>query len=191
MSNASHRNPREHGIHIPAIPWGYLVTGAVLFMLAVALLVAVSLLGKPTYAGASTTGYLKPAITTAKVIKPRPFWDGRSPAVYIGDDEPMCAPRYAGRLGIAEDAPTGVWFALKCEAEGDSGPWSWAVLGTNNGQSLSWSQVGAYCRQAGCKRPSLAILDMLGYGTSPAWMHAGDTSAIFVKTAHGVRVYSS
>jgi hypothetical protein len=68
MSTGTHRKPDE-GIRIPGVPWAYVITGTVLFILAVSLAVVASWLTAPVYAHASTS-YLKPAVAAAYKLAP-------------------------------------------------------------------------------------------------------------------------
>lgn len=70
-----HRKTRE-------IPAGQIIGGLILLALAVAALVGVSALGSPSAASV------------------RPYWDGRSPAVWTSPVDPMCLARYNGRHGV-------------------------------------------------------------------------------------------
>lgn len=171
------------------IPWGPFILAVATLVLALVGGIALSAaLANPAHA---STSYLHPAMVAAKAIRPQ--WDGRSPVFWTHSAEPMCRARYAGRIGIALDNHTANPFAMECKAEGDSGPWSWTVLGTRDGHSLDWSQVRAYCHQAGCKRPTAAMLTDLGLSPHVrAWMHVASTSAIYVRQGkNGVTVYVS
>lgn len=67
MSTGTHRKAASDDLHIPAVPWRYYVTGAILFALAVILAVSVSMLASPS-AQAGTVSYLRPAVTAAQVF---------------------------------------------------------------------------------------------------------------------------
>jgi hypothetical protein len=123
MSTGTHRKTQAAEPVRFGIPWGHaLVVVALILALAGGLLLAASLTN-PVHA---SVGALKPAIAAAKTI--RPYWDGRSPAVWTADTEPMCMRALSGRVGRAMDPRTGTRFLLQCQAEGDNGPWSWSVV---------------------------------------------------------------
>lgn len=67
MSTGTHRKAADGDLGTPAAPWHYYAVGAILFALAVILVVSVSLLGAQP-AQASTVSYLHPAVTAAKAV---------------------------------------------------------------------------------------------------------------------------
>jgi hypothetical protein len=75
---------------------------------------------------ASTTAMLAPAVQAASQL--RPVWDGRHPAVWVGQD-PMCWRSILGRHGWARADRGGPRFRVVCASDGP-GEFAWnAVTG--------------------------------------------------------------
>jgi hypothetical protein len=111
----AHRKVRE-------IPAGQIVTAIALLVLTVILALGVAIGSQP--AEASTAWQARSAAMLAQdATHARPYWDGRHPKVWVGQD-PMCLARYHGRHGWAGADKHDPRFRVECEPDGSLFAWN-------------------------------------------------------------------